>query len=76
VVRHSLGSIVAIYLATTYRDRVRDVVFLGPINLDLAMVPFFGQRIQVVKDGNLTFDFIRFNSLKQLLVLGNRQYPE
>jgi len=51
VVGHSLGSIIANYLAATYPDRVRGVVLLGPVNPDLAMVPVFEQRIKVVKDG-------------------------
>jgi pimeloyl-ACP methyl ester carboxylesterase len=50
-VGHSLGSIIANYLAATYPDRVRGVVLLGPVNPDLAMVPVFEQRIKVVKDG-------------------------
>lgn len=34
VVGHSLGSIIANYLAATYPDRVRGVVLLGPLNPD------------------------------------------
>ncbi|KAL5344957.1 hypothetical protein ACLOAV_009910 [Pseudogymnoascus australis] len=52
-VGHSVGSIVASYLAATYPDRVRAVVLLGPVNPDLAIVPVFEQRIQVVKNDGL-----------------------
>ena len=73
VVGHSLGSIVANHLAATYPDRVKGVVLLGPVNPDLATVPVFEQRIQLVRNGtsNICHPLVWF--LKQFGILTREQ---
>ncbi|KAH8775674.1 3-oxoadipate enol-lactone hydrolase-like protein [Hyaloscypha sp. PMI_1271] len=52
VVGHSMGGIVASYIAAEYPDRVKGVVLVGPVNPDPALAGVFGKRIEVVvKDG-------------------------
>lgn len=51
LVAHSVGSVVANYLAATYPGRVKGVVLLGPIDPSVAILPVFEQRIRVVISG-------------------------
>ena len=51
MVGHSMGGIVASYLAAEYPDRVKGVVLLGPVNPMPALAEVFGTRIEVVKKG-------------------------
>jgi pimeloyl-ACP methyl ester carboxylesterase len=55
VVGHSMGGIVASYIAAEYPDRVKGVVLLGPVNPDPALADVFGKRIKVVKSGSYPF---------------------
>lgn len=51
VVGHSMGGIVASYIAAEYPDRVKGVVLIGPVNPDPALASIFEKRIEVVKKG-------------------------
>jgi pimeloyl-ACP methyl ester carboxylesterase len=53
VIGHSMGGVVASYIAAEYPDRVKGVVLLGPVNPDPALADVFGKRIEVVKKGFL-----------------------
>ncbi len=49
---HSIGGIVASYIAAEYPDRVKGVVLLGPVNPNPDLADVFGKRIEVVKKGS------------------------
>jgi pimeloyl-ACP methyl ester carboxylesterase len=51
VVGHSMGGIVASYLAATYPGRVKGVVLIGPVNPAPSIAPIFEKRIETVKAG-------------------------
>lgn len=51
VVGHSMGCIVASYIAATFPDRVKGVVLMGPVNPSEALTEVFEQRIKVVEKG-------------------------
>ncbi|RDL35775.1 uncharacterized protein BP5553_06387 [Venustampulla echinocandica] len=50
VVGHSMGCIVASYIAATFPDRVKGVVLMGPVNPSPALTEVFEQRINVVQN--------------------------
>jgi pimeloyl-ACP methyl ester carboxylesterase len=52
LVGHSMGGIVANYIAAEYPDRVKGVVLIGPVNPDPALASIFDKRIEVVKKGS------------------------
>jgi pimeloyl-ACP methyl ester carboxylesterase len=52
IVGHSMGGIVASYIAAEYPDRVKGVVLIGPVNPDPALADVFRRRIEVVKIGS------------------------
>jgi len=51
VVGHSMGGIVASYLAAEYPGRVKGVVLLGPVAPAPALAGIFEQRIEMIKTG-------------------------
>ena len=51
VVGHSMGGIVASFLAATYPERVRGVVLIGPVDPSPSVVPVFEKRIETVQKG-------------------------
>ncbi|KAE9363563.1 3-oxoadipate enol-lactone hydrolase-like protein [Stipitochalara longipes BDJ] len=53
VIGHSMGGIVASYIAAEFPDRVKGVVLIGPVNPDPALVSVFEKRIEVVKKDGL-----------------------
>jgi len=55
IVGHSMGGIVASYIAAEYPDRVKGVVLIGPVNPDPALASVFEKRIEVVKKGSYHF---------------------
>jgi pimeloyl-ACP methyl ester carboxylesterase len=57
VVGHSMGGIVASYIAAEYADRVKGVVLIGPVNPDPALATVFEKRIEVVKNGSYSFRY-------------------
>ncbi|KAK2630488.1 hypothetical protein QTJ16_001308 [Diplocarpon rosae] len=50
-VGHSMGGIVASWLAAEYPARVKGVVLLGPVNPAPGLAEVFGKRVHVVKAG-------------------------
>ncbi len=60
VVGHSMGGIIASYIAAENPDRVQGVVLIGPVNPVPAMADVFSKRTEVVKKGSyfrLILDF-------------------
>jgi pimeloyl-ACP methyl ester carboxylesterase len=55
VVGHSMGGIVANYIAAEYQERVKAVILLGPVNPAPGMADVFAKRIEVVRKGYLIF---------------------
>ncbi|KAK6585226.1 hypothetical protein PZA11_001953 [Diplocarpon coronariae] len=53
VVGHSMGGIVASWLAAEYQARVKGVILLGPVNPAPGLGEVFGKRIEVVKADGL-----------------------
>lgn len=51
IVGHSMGGIVASYLAAHHPGRVKGVVLIGPVNPSEATVEPFEKRIELVKKG-------------------------
>jgi pimeloyl-ACP methyl ester carboxylesterase len=51
IVGHSMGGIIASYIAAEYPDRVKGVVLIGPVNPDPALADVFRKRIEVVEKG-------------------------
>lgn len=51
VVGHSMGGIVASWLAAEFKQRVRGVVLLGPVQPAEGLKEVFGKRIEIVKAG-------------------------
>ncbi len=52
LIGHSMGGIVASYIAAEYPERVKGVVLIGPVNPDPALSDVFSKRIEVVKKGS------------------------
>ena len=57
VVGHSMGGIVANYIAAEYQERVKAVILLGPVNPAPGMADVFAKRIEVVRKGTLSSSF-------------------
>jgi len=55
VVGHSMGAIIASYIAAEYPDRVIGVVLIGPVNPDPTLADVIGKRIKVIKKGLYQF---------------------
>lgn len=55
VVGHSMGGLVANYIASEYPERVKGVLLIGPVNPDPALAEVFQKRIEVVKKGTIRF---------------------
>ncbi|KAH6673353.1 3-oxoadipate enol-lactone hydrolase-like protein [Halenospora varia] len=53
VVGHSMGGIVASFMASEWRERVRGVVLLGPVNPAPGLAEVFEKRIEAVKQNGL-----------------------
>jgi pimeloyl-ACP methyl ester carboxylesterase len=51
VVGHSMGGIVANYIAAEYQERVKAVILLGPVDPAPEMADVFAKRIEVVRKG-------------------------
>ena len=51
VVGHSMGGIVANYIAAEYQERVNAVIVLGPVNPAPGIADVFSKRIEVVRKG-------------------------
>jgi pimeloyl-ACP methyl ester carboxylesterase len=63
VVGHSMGGIVANYIAAEYQERVKAVILLGPVNPAPGMADVFAKRIEVVKKGYIIFLLVEINYL-------------
>jgi pimeloyl-ACP methyl ester carboxylesterase len=50
-VGHSMGGIVANYIAAEYQERVKAVIVLGPVNPAPGIADVFSKRIEVVRKG-------------------------
>jgi pimeloyl-ACP methyl ester carboxylesterase len=61
VVGHSMGGIIANYIAAEHPDRVKGVVLIGPVNPVPAMADVFSKRIEVVKKGSYFHPILDFN---------------
>ena len=53
VVGHSMGGIVASVMAEMFKERVKGVVLLGPVNPAEGLRDVFGKRVEVVKAGTI-----------------------
>lgn len=50
-----MGGIVASCMAARFKERVKGVVLLGPVNPAESLKEVFGKRVEVVKAGTLCF---------------------
>ncbi|KAL5316888.1 hypothetical protein ACEPPN_015940 [Leptodophora sp. 'Broadleaf-Isolate-01'] len=53
VIGHSMGGIVASCMAARFKERVKGVVLLGPVNPAESLKEVFGKRVEVVKADGL-----------------------
>lgn len=64
VVGHSMGGIVASVMAEMFKERVKGVVLLGPVNPAEGLRDVFGKRVEVVKAGTICTAIPYFNHIR------------